>query len=65
MTSGAMSNSNKSRNWRERKVHDGYLRVTIWLEPDYAARLSQYAFKEMVPKGVAAEKLIKKCLEAK
>jgi hypothetical protein len=63
MTSGAVSNANKSRNWREKKVKAGYIRLTLWLDKNLGEDLSDYAGIEMVPRAVAAEMLIRKHFE--
>lgn len=63
MASGCKSNSDTSRNWRERKKLEGYMRIVLWVNPTLGPHLANYAFDEMVPPSVAVEMILKKFFE--
>jgi hypothetical protein len=61
MTSGSRSNAAKSAKWRGAQRIDGKKRISsVWIPGEVYDDVSHYAFREMVPIGVAVEMILKK-----
>jgi hypothetical protein len=55
----AHSSPNSSKKWRGRMRIDGFKRFVLWLEPELSERILEIADRDVVPKSVAVEKIIK------
>lgn len=59
MASGIASNAKTSRDWRSKKVKEGFKRIVLWLPPALLVPVNAYAEDKEVPLSVAVEMVVK------